>query len=272
MQVKHASAPRPQGPNEDCFRAGPGWALVLDGASRYPGRPGGCVHPVSWVVERLANHAAHQLTRRDLGLNDVLRAAIVATMADHGATCDLADPLSPGAAIAMVRTDGDLVDWLVLGDCAITFDLIGKDPLALIDDRVDHLPGAPVTDGPVRTYDPDYVATVRNRPGGFWLAGARPEAADHAMSGRIRYVPRLLLCTDGVTRLVERHGWPWRALFDLAEREGPGALIRAVRTADAVAAGDPKTRQWRGKLHDDATVALVQLVDQADGRDFGAAA
>lgn len=258
MQITYASVPRPQGPNEDLFRAGEGWALVLDGASRYPDRPGGCVHPVSWVVERLAEHAAQLLDRPDVSLNEVLRGAIIGTMADHGPACDLTDPLSPGAAVAMARVDGDLVDWLVLGDCAIAFDLVSKDPLALTDDRVDHLPGAPVVDGPVRTYDPDYVATVRNRPGGFWLAGARPEAADHALVGRIRYVPRLLLCTDGVTRLVERHGWSWRALFDLAEQDGPGALVRAVRAADT-AADLSARRRWRGKLHDDATVALVQL-------------
>jgi hypothetical protein len=264
MLISHAAAPGDHGANHDRFRTGHDWALILDGAGRYPGHTGGCVHSVTWVVDRLAHYTGQMLAaRRDRALPDVAREAIAATAADHGPACDLSDPLSPGASLAMVRTAGDATAWLVLGDVAVAFDLDddGGHPLVVVDDRVDRLPG-PVTDsGPVRTYSPDYVATVRNRPGGFWVAGAVPEAADHALTGEVHGARRVLLCSDGVTRLVERHGWTWRRMVDEASRPGgPGSLVRAVRAADAA---DPNPSRWRGKRHDDATVALAQLVRQA---------
>lgn len=264
MQITYASVPAPAGANEDRFRAGDSWALVLDGAGRYPGRAGGCVHPVTWVVERLAQHAGTQLSARpDAGLNDITRATIRATMDDHGPDCDLTDPLSPGAALAIVRVGAELVEWLVLGDCAVAFDRTADEPLVVVDDRVDHLPDAPIVDAAVRTYHPDYVSTVRNRPGGFWVAGAVPEAADHALTGAIARsdVRQALICSDGVTRLTERHGWTWPRMFEFAARSGPESLVTAVRHADDTT---PNPRRWRGKLHDDATVALVQLAEREE--------
>ncbi|WP_433732576.1 protein phosphatase 2C domain-containing protein (plasmid) [Actinoplanes sp. CA-051413] len=259
VQTSYASESAPAGDNEDRFRAGENWALVLDGAGRYPGRTGGCVHPVTWIVEHLADHLAYKLTVHDREtLPYILAAAIRATMADHGPTCDLSDPLSPGAAVAILRTRGDLVEWLVLADCAVVVEDAAGKHTVVIDDRVDHLPDAPVVDAEVRTYDPDYVATVRNRPGGFWVASTVPEAAGEALMGQapLTEIRQALLCSDGVTRLVERHGWTWQAMFAVANDEGPQALIDEVRRAD----GDhPRVRHWRGKIHDDATAALCRF-------------
>jgi hypothetical protein len=136
--------------------------------------------------------------------------------------------------------------------------------MVVIDNRVDRLPNAPVVDTAVRTYDPDFVATVRNRPGGFWVAGASPDAAEYGLVGKLSHddVRSILLCTDGVTRLTERHGWAWQDMFALASESGPNALIEAVRQADE---GDPDPRRWRGKKHDDATVALIRMNSEPDG-------
>jgi hypothetical protein len=262
VQLDHASEPAPTGENEDRFRGGANWALVLDGAGRYPGRTGGCIHPVTWIVERLADHLAHQLTKYEShGLRDILADAIRATMADHGPACDLSDPLSPGAAVAVLRTRNDIVEWLVLADCAVIIERTDGQHTVVIDDRVDHLQNAPVTDAEVRTYHPDFVATVRNRPGGFWVAGAAPEAAAEALTGWLPLagVQQALLCSDGVTRLVERHDWTWSAMFATADQEGPAALIEKVRRADEE---DPHAHQWRGKMHDDATAALCRFPEK----------
>lgn len=261
MRITCASVSAPAGVNEDRYRVGGNWALVIDGAGRYPGRDGGCIHPVTWLVNRLADHVEEQLNSGlDAPLVDVARSAIQATMTDHGPTCDLTDPLSPGAALAIVRVESELTEWLVLGDCAVAFDQFDAEPFVVVDDRVDRLSNAPVTDTAVRTYHPDHVATVRNRPGGFWVAGAVPEAADHALTGTLssEIVHRILVCSDGVTRLTERHGWTWRDMFTTATDAHLGALIAAVRDADAA---DPDPRRWRGKLHDDATVVLMQPAD-----------
>lgn len=223
------------------------------------------MHPVTWIVEHLADHAQEQLdVRPHVELVDVTREAIRRTMADHGPECDLTDPLSPGAALAIVRARAGLVEWLVLADCAVAVDRTDGDPLVVIDDRVDRLANAPVAEAEVRTYDPDFVATVRNRPNGFWIAGAVPEAADHALTGSISSsaVRQILVCSDGISRLTERHGWTWPDMFVLAVQGGPQALVSAVREADAA---DPDPRRWRGKLHDDATAALLQLNVQRRG-------
>ncbi|GIF08882.1 hypothetical protein Asi03nite_64200 [Actinoplanes siamensis] len=214
---------------------------------------------MTWVVEHLADHVSEQLNAAaDKPLVEVVREAINLTMAEHGSACDLTDPLTPGAALAVVRVQQAVIEWLVLGDCAVAVDRCSTDPLVVIDDRVDHLSGAPVTDAQVRTYDPDFVATVRNQPGGFWVAAATPGAADQALTGEIDRAEarQVLLCSDGVTRLTERHNWTWSAMFAQASQHGPSSLIDAVREADAT---DPDPRRWRGKAHDDATAALIQL-------------
>ena len=106
MQITSAATePAPGSTNEDLYRTGNGYALVLDGAGRYPGEAGGCVHPVTWVVSHLAEHIGHQLDDERSSLVEVVRAAIEATVADHGPQCDTQDPLSPGAAGAIVREE-----------------------------------------------------------------------------------------------------------------------------------------------------------------------
>ncbi|WP_425769436.1 protein phosphatase 2C domain-containing protein [Micromonospora sp. DT229] len=259
MHITYAAAMEaaPDSTNEDRFAVGDGWALVLDGAGRYPGKSGGCIHPVSWIVERLTAHLSAGLAQPKSPLTAIVRSAVEATMADHGSACDLSDPLSPGATGAVVRFGKDQVEWLVLGDCAAVIDQGADGCTSIVDDRVDHLPNAPVVEGRVRTYLPEYVATVRNQPGGFWVLGAVPAAADHALVGSLPSgsVDQVLLCSDGVSRLTERYGWTWREVLDLQAINGPEAVIRAVRAAER---DDPDPRRWRGKLHDDATIVVLR--------------
>ena len=257
MQITYAvTEAAPASTNEDLYRTGNGYALVLDGAGRYPDESGGCVHPVTWIVSRLAEHIEQELAD-DRTLTDVVRQAIRSTVADHGPQCDLTHPLSPGAAAALVRIRENTLEWWVLGDCAVVVEHRDGQHTVVIDDRVDHLHDAPVTDAQVRTYSPEYVATKRNVPGGFWVAGAVPEAADHALIGRIACgdVNRVLLCSDGISRLTERYGWTWADVFTRLDSGGPEALIVAVREAEIA---DPDPRRWRGKRHDDATAVVYR--------------
>lgn len=211
------------------------WALVLDGAGRYPGETGGCIHPITWVVARLGENLAKNLNGRSADrLADLVHDAVSATMRDHGLTCDLTDPLSPGAACAVVRHTGSHIEWLVVADCAVVVEQPGGEYITVIDDRVDRLPDAPVTDGAVKTYRPEFVATVRNKPGGFWVLGAVPEAAEHALTGSLPAagVRRILLCSDGISRLAERYGWTWSAIFEQFDSTNAEGLVRAVRVAE----------------------------------------
>ena len=90
-----------------------------------------------------------------------------------------------------------------------------------------------------------------------------PEAADNALVGqRSRNdVERVLLCSDGITRLTERYGWTWAQVFAQVDQNGAEYLIDIVRQAERA---DPDPRRWRGKRHDDATVLIVRLGERQE--------
>jgi len=54
MQVTSASEAGGKRPNEDYAVTGPGWAVVLDGATAPAGIDSGCIHDVRWLVRQLA--------------------------------------------------------------------------------------------------------------------------------------------------------------------------------------------------------------------------
>ncbi|BFO22352.1 hypothetical protein SHKM778_87400 [Streptomyces sp. KM77-8] len=101
----------------------------------------------------------------------------------------------------------------------------------------------------------DVLTGLRNRPGGFWIAGPDPRAAEHALTGTVplESLASVTLLSDGATRLVDRFQLAdWRQILAVLDFFGPDELIRRVREAEA---GDPDGRRWpRGKARDDATV------------------
>jgi hypothetical protein len=254
-----ATEPAPGGSNDDFLLVAPAWAFVLDGVSVLSGDVVGCTHGVRWYVSRLASHLASGLaTSEGQTLADILYDAIAATATMHGEDCDVAHPMTPAATVAMARAEAGRLDWLVLGDATVSWQHVNGVAEARTDDRLDHLEGVPIIDGPIRRYDQRYIAKLRNAPGGFWVAAAQPEAAGEALTGTVplRDVERVGLYSDGVTRLVERYGSTWAGLFATAQSLGPRALIDAVREAES---HDPDPSRWRGKPHDDATVAILTV-------------
>ncbi|GAA4838867.1 protein phosphatase 2C domain-containing protein [Saccharopolyspora rosea] len=248
MQVSYASIPTPGRTNEDCVVAGPRWVAVLDGATAPSGVDSGCAHDVPWLVRHLAAALAKNLTASDGPLPDLLADAISETCAAHAATCDLTNPSSPSATVSVLRENGTVVEHLVLADSPIVLD-IGGDVVAIVDDRLDHLPG----------YTVDEVRRHRNAPGGFWVASTVPEAAHRALHGThpTADVRRAAVLTDGASRYVDRFALAdWRGLLDLLQRHGPAELLTRVRAAEAIETPDQR-RRHRGKPHDDATAALV---------------
>ncbi|MEV6957200.1 hypothetical protein [Streptomyces sp. NPDC051183] len=95
-------------------------------------------------------------------LAELLAAAIEATCAAHSGTCDLDNPASPSATVAMVREHSGQLDVLVLCDCVVVLDTV--DGVRVVtDDR-----------------NAGMTPAQRNIPGGFWVAGTRPDSARHA--------------------------------------------------------------------------------------------
>jgi len=101
----------------------------------------------------------------------------------------------------------------------------------------------------------------RNRPGGSWLVGVVPEAADHLqvreldLSGPVT----VLLCTDGFAELVDhyrRHD-P-ESLLEAALRRGLSSLCAELRHIERQE--DPEGRRYpRFKQSDDATALLARI-------------
>ncbi|THV42095.1 protein phosphatase 2C domain-containing protein [Glycomyces buryatensis] len=243
-------------PNEDYYLVAESWALVLDGVTRYP--DDGCVHDVPWYVAALGAALAGRFTTGDQDLRSVLAEAIAVVATLHGDSCDLSNPVSPAATVAIVRARGGRFQWLVLGDCAIAWREPGSPPQVESDDRLARLtdPPAVVDVGGLRRYSVEYIDRVRNRPNGFWVASADPHAAREARTGDapLADIDTACLFTDGLTRLAERYGRTWEQILDLAETEGIPALIEAVRREER---DDPRLLR-KAKRHDDATGVLLR--------------
>ncbi len=259
MQTRIAAVTAPGGeaPNEDYYLASDAWWVVLDGITRYP--DDGCVHDVPWYVRRLGAAIASRIEDGDLGLRAVLKQAIGVVADHHRDTCDLANPVTPGATVAIARLAGERIEWLVLGDSAVAWRSGDGRTHAWTDERLSRLASPPRAEdvGGIRRLPIRYIAEVRNRPEGFWVASSEPEAAEAAFSGSIDTVEaeELMLCTDGITRLVERFGHQWGRLFRVASEAGVSALVSLVREEEREA---PAT-QSGGKPHDDATALFISL-------------
>jgi hypothetical protein len=249
LHVSAASVPGGSAPNEDHYLVSDHWALVLDGITRYP--DDGCAHDVPWYVARLGAAIAARIADLDVPLGTVLADAIASVNLLHD-TCDLMNPVSPGATVGVVRWAGGAIEWTLLGDCSIAWRGHAGALEVRSDPRLADLldPPAAAQVGGLWRFPVDYVARVRNRDGGFWVASTDPGAAAMAYSGSVPTgeVDEMLLCTDGLTRLTERYGHAWPDLFDRVATDGVDGLIRLVREH-----GDRASVRAGTKRHDDAT-------------------
>ncbi|WP_406286612.1 protein phosphatase 2C domain-containing protein [Embleya sp. NBC_00896] len=244
MQVSHISEAQPGDINDDCVVAGEHFVIVLDGATAN-GLPTGCVHDVPWVVSRLAARLAARLIADDgAPLTDILADGIAGLRELHAETCDLTHPNSPSTTVALLRVRAETLDYLVLCDSPVVIETTGGEVHVINDDALANLPG----------YTPEIIRDMRNQPGGFWVASTDPEAAKHALTGSLPVddVHRAAVMTDGMSRLVDRYDWQWRGLLDHVEKRGPVAAVQAVRAAEL----QTPAGTYRGKRHDDATIAL----------------
>jgi hypothetical protein len=258
----------PGRPNEDFVVASTDLAVVVDGA----GIPfGGCHHGVAWYARQLGVRTLSALiASAEMPLDEGLAAGIAAVAALHGDTCDLTSPGTPCAAIGILRFGPITVDTLALSDVSVVVDL-DTGPEVTCDLSIEEVSGT----------EPDAVAglrfgtaahtsalaalvdrqtATRNRPDGWWVAAADPNAAKyaHTASYPIGGVLRAAAFTDGATRPVDQMAlFQWREYLDLLDKLGPGGLLANVRTIEE---SDPYgERHPRTKRHDDASVAQYQM-------------
>ena len=228
------------------------WCVVLDGATELADVDSGCCHGVRWYVTRLGGSLARLLTIDPAAsLTDILSQSITEVSELHEATCDLSNPDSPSSVVLILRERDDKVDYLVLADSVIVLEACDDSLRVIVDDRVANLP----------SYTVEAVRALRNSDNGFWVASTIPEAAKYALSGSVlkSSIQSVTMFTDGASRLVDRFGWSWRELVDQTKRVGPSTVIREVRAAES------NTRSMSGKVHDDATVALITFSSREGG-------
>jgi hypothetical protein len=183
--------------------------------------------------------------------------------------CDLSDPGTPSATVAILRHKYGVLEHLVLADSPIVFD--GPEDYNVISDlRVDDvLPDLRAEVESHQTHTPGHREALqrfvlaqrqlRNTPGGYWVAAAHPDAAHHALTGTtpMKGIRSAAVMSDGVSRLVTEYGMAtWSDVFATLQTGGPRKLIETVRKVEAT---DPTGLRWpRYKSGDDATVAYCQ--------------
>ncbi|MGW0079670.1 integrase [Streptomyces cellulosae] len=263
--VLGSQAADPERENEDFVAAAFGAAVLLDGAG-VAGAETGCVHGVAWfsstlggvLLSDIAAHPARPLA-------DCLAESIRVVRSLHEGTCDLAYRASPTSTVVAVRAHAGALEYLVLGDSTLLLAETDGSTAAVTDQRlddvgkrlrepVDALPtGSPEHSAALAEYR-DALTGLRNRPGGFWIAGPDPQAAEHALTGSVPLdsLASVTLLSDGATRLVDSFELAdWKETLAVLNSSGPDGLIRLVREAEA---DDPHGQRWpRGKARDDAT-------------------
>lgn len=257
--------------NQDRFAHGDRWAFVLDGASSFdsltPEHDGG------WYASRLSHALAQELRERPQRETAALVSKAIASAAKahkDPATC-------PTSTVALVRWCTERVEVYVLGDsAAIVITDAGEQIVA--DDRISRI--APEVRQRYRErlasgagFDEEHRKLLRrlqaaqkaamNQPNGYWIAGATPEAADHAM---VRSWPRtqvdaVILASDGaldsMSRVEESTSW-----LDLATE--PAVVLDRARERENE---DHMARRWpRSKIHDDKTAVAIRFSRQLYGQ------
>ncbi|GAA4051091.1 hypothetical protein GCM10022248_17800 [Nonomuraea soli] len=235
----------------------------------------GCVHGTPWYASSLATQIV-AVASREPGreLRRVLYAALEAVALSHADTCDLTADGTPSATVAIARAFGDRLDYLVLSDATVAIDL-GAGVEVVSDKRVDALVGdlsraaKTAAPGSVEQRDrlEELIATqrkLRNVEGGYWLAGAVPEAADHALVGSVPLgdVRSVAAMSDGASCLVDTYSaMDWGQALAMLADAGPGEWLYRVREVELADAS--KSRWPRYKVSDDATIVLCQGLSSA---------
>jgi len=265
----------PDTPNEDWAGiAVPGLAVVLDGLSAPDGTGTGCRHGTPWYVNQLGPRLLALASDPSRSLADALAEAIRQVASLHPG-CDLTHPGTPSATMVLLRAHDEGADYLTLGDAVLLLDT--TDGLKVVSDaRVNQLAGKEreaanrVPTGSAlklrrRAQLTRALRRARNRPGGYWVAAADPQAASQAITGTLpsKSLHRAVLLSDGASRLVDPFKLTtWEELLALLDASGPDELVRQVRAAEAV---DPEGRQWpRTKRTDDATAVYLVLDEAAN--------
>lgn len=250
--------------NQDRYVTGDGFAAVLDGATSVAGDRS---HDPGWYAEQLAS-AIEKTVPQGGSLVGTVEEAIRDVRDTHGLTPDT----TPTSTVALARWSDDTVETYMLGDSYGVILYADGTEAVHTDDRLDTVAADEraayrkrLTEG--HGYDDGHRALLLdlqaeqarrcNRPGGYWIAGAQPEAARHGITtaeGRAG-VSAIVLASDGVDPARHPGATTWRDLYDEAAEFGPEHVLQRIHDAEET---DPNGARWpRSKLHDDKTLVAI---------------
>jgi Protein phosphatase 2C len=256
-------------PNEDWVGATPTTVVVLDGLTAPRDLDSGCEHGVPWYVGRLGAALLARLADCTTPLQSCLAWAIKDVASLHAESCDLTNPGTPQSTVAALRVRGSELEWLVLADSVVIVDLDGQLQV-ITDDRVEGTAQAQRDEAfrlPVGTTEHDQSVSrlvqtqrsLRNQPGGYWVAAADPAAASESRTGaaQLSRISRAAVLSDGAARLVEFGLAGWERILATLSEDGPQTLIEETRQVEAT---DLRGDRWpRYKTSDDATAVHVRF-------------
>jgi Protein phosphatase 2C len=263
VTMSTAAAQRADHTNEDFTGAAPTAAVLVDGAG-IPGIESICKHGVAWYASHLAGSLLSLLSLlRDRSLSALLAEAIERVTDEHRDTCDVANPISPSATVAILRVSDGLIEYLVLGDSVVVLDITDGAPLVVTDPREVFISRSHESklEGVDEGSDEHHrilrdLRAKRNQPGGFWVAKDDPRAADEAITGsyRVSEMTGAVLLSNGASRIVDRfHLADWPEVMTVLASSGPAEIIDRVRQAEA----------RHGVAPDDATIAHCTHLGEA---------
>ncbi|GAA4182630.1 hypothetical protein GCM10022252_08830 [Streptosporangium oxazolinicum] len=122
-------------PNKGFVGATPDAIVLLDGAGAPADPETGCSHGVAWYSHTLGSTLLAGVTQSADSLTAILAAGIEATASMHDFCCDLSHPGSPSATVVMLRRTANVLDWLVLADSVLVFDVLDAEPVVICDER-----------------------------------------------------------------------------------------------------------------------------------------
>jgi hypothetical protein len=259
--VAGAARPGGRGAGQDRWTATGSALVVLDGATAVePGTP-----PADAYVTELS--AALSAT---LANGADTRQALRESITYVARRLDLSAGTGPSSTVLLVQISGGVAELAVLGDSTAVIGLRDGRTDRVTDDRITRV--APDLRRRYRErlraghgFDETHAALLReiqqaeraarNRPGGFWVAEADPDAAEHAAVRRYPadHIAWCVLATDGAQRPYDYRQGDWSAL-----RADVHPLRRCLdQLHEWEAHCDPDGRLLpRSKRHDDKTLVV----------------
>lgn len=269
--------------NDDTHGAKAPFAWVIDGATDLHGEPESrFASDAAWLATKL-NQRLYERLYHPSGLleEDLRRAVAVASESaqedwDYKRQTEIPRWKSPTASMLLVSdANGEALQGLDLGDCrcfALDADntayAIGGPQNAADDEERAAAQAGKKADPAALLRDANTLDRLRakraqhntDEPGGYWVFGLQPECASRARYWRLplKRPAHILLCTDGLSALVDRYraydaAGIVRAALDKGLQE-LGRELRAIEVADSGGAKHP-----RFKPSDDATGVLLRL-------------